>query len=109
MADGGVTDAIYFDFAKAFDTVPHSRLIGKLQAYGVSGDLLKWVEAFLLNRSQIVRVNGEESFSAAVLSGIPQGSVLGPLLFVIYINDLPDKIRSDTLIFADDTKIMRVV
>ena len=109
MADGGVTDAIYFDFAKAFDTVPHSRLIGKLQAYGVSGDLLKWVEAFLLNRSQIVRVNGEESFSAAVLSGIPQGSVLGPLLFVIYINDLPDKIRSDTLIFADDTKIMRCI
>ena len=109
MADGGVTDAIYFDFAKAFDTVPHSRLIGKLQAYGVSGDLLKWVEAFLSNRSQIVRVNGEESFSAAVLSGIPQGSVLGPLLFVIYINDLPDKIRSDTLIFADDTKIMRCI
>ena len=62
-----------------------------------------------MNRSQIVRVNGEESFSAAVLSGIPQGSVLGPLLFVIYINDLPDKIRSDTLIFADDTKIMRCI
>ena len=105
MADGGVTDAIYLDFAKAFDTVPHSRLIGKLQAYGVSGDLLKWVEAFLLNRSQIVRVNGEESFSAAVLNGIPQGSVLGPLLFVIYINDLPDNIGSDTLIFEDYTSV----
>ena len=109
MAQGGVTDAIYLDFAKAFDTVPHSRLIGKLQAYGITGDLLKWVEAFLRDRSQVVRVNGEESFSAPVLSGIPQGSVLGPLLFVIYINDLPDRIKSDTLMFADDTKIMRCI
>ena len=109
MAQGGVTDAIYLDFAKAFDTVPHSRLIGKLQAYGITGDLLQWVEAFLRDRSQVVKVNGEESFSAPVLSGIPQGSVLGPLLFVIYINDLPDSIKSDTLMFADDTKIMRCI
>ena len=107
MANGGVTDAIYLDFAKAFDTVPHARLIGKLQAYGITGDILKWVEAFLRDRSQVVRVNGEESFSASVVSGIPQGSVLGPLLFVIYINDLPDSINSDTLMFADDTKILR--
>ena len=71
MANGGVTDTIYLDFAKAFDTVPHSRLLGKLQAYGITGDILKWIEAFLRNRSQIVRVNGEESFSAPVLSGIP--------------------------------------
>ena len=107
MANGGVTDSIYLDFAKAFDTVPHSRLIGKLQAYGINGDLLKWIEAFLRDRSQVVKVNGEESFSAPVLSGIPQGSVLGPILFVLYINDLPDKINSDTLMFADDTKILR--
>ena len=109
MANGGVTDTIYLDFAKAFDTVPHSRLLGKLQAYGITGDILKWIEAFLRNRSQIVRVNGEESFSAPVLSGIPQGSVLGPILFVIYINDLPDSITSDTFMFADDTKILRCI
>ena len=63
--------------------------------------------AFLKNRTQVVRVNGEDSFSAPVLSGIPQGIVLGPLLFAIYINDLPDNIRSDSFLFADDTKILR--
>ena len=107
LVTGGVVDAIYLDFAKAFDTVPHSRLLGKLRSYGINGNILKWIEAFLRNRTQVVKVNGEESFSAPVLSGIPQGSVLGPLLFVIYINDLPDNINSDSFLFADDTKILR--
>ena len=109
IANGGVVDSIYFDFAKAFDTVPHRRLISKLKSYGVSGNILTWIESFLSGRSQIVKVNGEESISAAVLSGIPQGSVLGPLLFVIYINDLPEVVSSDAFLFADDTKILRQV
>ena len=90
ISEGFVVDAIYFDFAKAFDTVHHYRLLKKLEGYGVTDPILKWVKAFLINRSQFVSVNGEVSNMAAVLSGIPQGSVLGPILFILYINDLPD-------------------
>ena len=107
LVNGEVVDVIYLDFAKAFDTVPHSRLLGKLRSYGINGNTLKWIEAFLKNRTQVVRVNGEDSFSAPVLSGIPQGSFLGSLLFVIFINGLPDNIRSDSFLFADDTKIIQ--
>ena len=107
IVTGGVVDTIYFDFAKAFDTVPHRRLLGKLSCYGISGNIHDWIKAFLLGRSQVVRVNGEESEETAVLSGIPQGSVLGPLLFVIYINDLPESVKSDIFLFADDTKILK--
>ena len=106
---GGVIDTIYLDFAKAFDTVPHRRLIGKLAAYGISGNVLKWIEGFLHQRTQRVRVNGECSKSSGVKSGIPQGSVLGPILFVIYINDLPEEVKSNALLFADDTKIYRLI
>ena len=75
-------------FSKAFDSVPHRRLLGKLRSYGISSNLYGWIKAFLTGRSQTVRVNGEESISAPVISRIPQGSVLGPILFVIYINDI---------------------
>ena len=109
MVQGDVTDVIYLDFAKAFDTVPHQRLLAKLESYGIEGDTLKWINAFLSNRTQVVKVNGEESFSAPVLSGIPQGSVLGPLLFVIYINDLPEAVKSSVFLFADDTKLFRKI
>ena len=109
VANDGVVDSIYFDFSKAFDTVPHSRLKRKLKAYGIDGEVLSWIDGFLSGREQMVRVNGELSESKPVISGIPQGSVLGPLLFVIYINDLPDVVSSSVLLFADDTKIFRQV
>ena len=104
-----IVDSIYFDFSKAFDTVPHKRLKRKLNAYGIDGELLTWIEGFLSGREQMVRVNGELSEPKPVISGIPQGSVLGPLLFVIYINDLPDVVCSNVLLFADDIKIFRQV
>ena len=109
LVNGEVTDTIYLDFSKAFDTVPHLRLLEKLKSYGISGDIITWVREFLSNRTQIVKVNGEESFTAPVLSGIPQGSVLGPLLFVIYINDIPESILSHAFLFADDTKVFRKI
>ena len=108
-ANGGVVDSIYLDFSKAFDTVPHQRLLGKLESYGIRGDLHNWIKAFLCNRSQEVIVNGSKSAASAVISGIPQGTVLGPVLFVLYINDLLDNISSSGLMFADDTKIYRQI
>ena len=109
IANGGIVDSIYFDFSKAFDTVPHKRLSMKMKAYGIKGKHLKWIEEFLTGRQQVVRVNGEISQSKPVISGIPQGSVLGPLLLILYINDLPDTVQSNILLFADDTKIFNKV
>ena len=107
MVEKNVTDAIYFDFSKAFDTVPHRRLLHKLENYGIKGATLRWISSFLNNHSQVVKVNGTESDLESVVSGIPQGSVLGPILFVIYINDLPECVRSSIYLFADDTKILK--
>lgn len=109
ISNKDVVDCIYFDFAKAFDTVPHRRLLWKLESYGIKGKTLDWIKAFLMERQQLVKVNGVESYIGRVTSGIPQGSVLGPLLFVIYINDLPDEVISEIAMFADDTKIFRKV
>jgi hypothetical protein len=102
---GTTMDVIYLDFAKAFDTVPHKRLLNKLEAYGVNGRILKWIANFLQNRRQRVSVNGEKSPWTNVLSGVPQGSVLGPILFICFINDMPDKVQSYLRMFADDTKV----
>ena len=77
IASGCVVDTIYLDFAKAFDAVPHRRLMGKLQSFGITGNILKWIEQFLTGRTQVVLVNVTHSVSVDVLSGIPQGTVLG--------------------------------
>ena len=106
---GYSVDCVYMDYPKAFDTVPHRRLIYKLSTYGITDKVISWVKDFLSNRIQQVGVQGEESSWRSVTSGIPQGSVLGPLLFVIFINDLPDCVTSEAYLFADDTKIFRII
>ena len=103
------TDAIYLDLSKAFDTVPHLRLINKLRGYGVTGNILNWITDFLKDRTQYVSVNGSRSTNSPVTSGVPQGSVLGPILFIYYINDLPTVTNCDLKIFADDTKAFTTV
>ena len=103
------TDIILLDFAKAFDTVPHARLINKLRAYQINGSLLKWIENFLSQRKQQVAVSNNLSELHTVTSRVPQGSVLGPTLFLLYINDLPLHISSNVRIFADDTKVYREI
>ena len=98
-------DILYLDYQKAFDCVPHKRLIQQVRSFGISGPALNWIAAFLSGRKQKVRVNGSESSWASVLSGIPQGSILGPILFSLFVNDIPGKVKSLISMFADDTKI----
>ena len=99
-------DVVYLDFQKAFDKVPHLRLLLKLKAHGIGNDVINWIEKWPTHRKQRVIVDGEISNWKSVLSGVPQGSVLGPILFLIYINDLDD-ISSKVLKCADDTKVFR--
>ena len=105
LDEGASLDVAYLDFAKAFDSVPHRRLLRKLQTYGFTHQLLKWSEGFLTGRRQRVMVNGEASSWSEVLSGVPQGSVLGPLYFVLFINDMPEVVHNYIALFADDAKL----
>lgn len=101
----GQTDVIMLDFSKAFDKVSHQHLYHKLQNYGIRGNILEWLKHFLMDRSQRVIINGEHSNPARVTSGVPQGTVLAPLLFLCYINDLPNNIVSTIRLYADDVLI----
>ena len=103
LSKGKQTDLVLLDFSKAFDKVNHSKLLWKLHQCGIGGRTLAWIRAFLGNRSQTVVLEDEESGSVPVTSGVPQGSVLGQILFLVYINYLPDELSSQVRLFADDT------
>ena len=99
---------VYLDYRKAFDTVPHKRLIKKLKAYRISGTPIGWIESFVTKRQMRVRINGKMSRWIDVLSSVPQSFVLGPLLFLLFVNEIPNLIDSSIRLFADDTKVWRV-
>ena len=109
MTEGKQTDLILLDFSKAFDKVNHLKLLYKLQVHRVQGKTLGWIESFLVGRSQTVVLDGESSDKLPVLSGVPQGSVLGPILFLLYINDLPENVQSQVRLYADDTAVYLTV
>lgn len=105
MDQGHQTDLILLDFSKAFDKVNHPKLLHKLHQHGIQNNNLAWIKSFLNGRSQSVVLDGYSSSEASVTSGVPQGSVLGPILFLLYINDLPENIKSSVRLFADDTAV----
>jgi hypothetical protein len=105
----GQSDIAILDFSKAFDTVPHKRLMLKLQGYGIQGTTLSWIIAFLSDRRQRVAIDGSFSGWSPVTSGVPQGTVLGPLLFLLFINDIGNNIASDIRLFADDCVLYRKI
>lgn len=111
LDSGAAVEAVYVDFAKAFDTVCISKLLNKLEAYGFGSTLLAWHKAFLTGRSQRVKINNSFSGYFAVVSGVPQGSVLGPLYFMLFINDIVDVVPRGVgcKLFADDVKLYSIV
>ena len=101
------TDLIIMEFAKAFDKIPHRRLLHKFDCHVIRGSTLKWINSWLSGCTQQVVLDGQASGPVPVLSGVPQGSVLGPILFLIFINDLPDNIRSSVHLLADECVLYR--
>ena len=106
---GKQIDMAILDFSKAFDTVPHDRLLYKMENFGICDSLLKWLRCFLTERNMRVVVDGANSPSTSVDSGVPQGTVLGPLLFLCHINDLPEAVKSQVRLFADDCLLYREI
>jgi len=102
LDDRSQIDAVLLDFSEAFDKVLHQRLLCKLNHYGVRGQVLNWITSFLAGRSQSVAYEDSASTAKRVISGVPQGTVLGPLLFLVYISDLPSRVQSTSKLFADD-------
>ena len=102
-------DIILLDFSKAFDTVPHQRLLTKLRYYGINGSTYNWIQTWLTQSTQCVVLNSESSCPVSVMSGVPQGTVLGPLMFLLYINDITKDINSPLRLFADDCLLYRVI
>jgi hypothetical protein len=109
LENGHDVNIAFLDISKAFDRVWHQALIHKLERMGVTGELLKWISDYLENRKQRVVINGVHSEWLAILAGVPQGSILGPLLFLVYVNDIVIDIKSDIYLYADDTVLMRIV
>src|SRR6266516_6611094 len=104
--DGNYVLVIFMDFRKAFDTINFDILLKKIDHYGFRGCCLNWFRSYLLNRTQFTNVNGSSSDVKNISCGIPQGAVLGPLLFLLYINDLPNSVRqSQAKVFADDSNL----
>ena len=102
-------DLLILDFSKAFDTVAHQRLIKKLDYYGIRDETLLWITNWLTGRTQQVVVDGDHSVKSPVRSGVPQGTVLGPLMFILYINDIGDGTTSNIRLFADDCLLYRTI
>ena len=106
LDQGHSVDVAYYDFSKAFDTVSHSRLSDRLEQIGIIGNLKRWIMAWLTNRRQRVVIDGDMSAWISVLSGVPQGSVLGPALFIIFVNNIADETLNEIFAFADDLKLV---
>jgi ribonuclease P/MRP protein subunit RPP40 len=109
LVQGHLVDELLLDYEKAFDTVPHKGIVVKLDAYGIEGKIKPWISEFLRGRRQRVVIESHRSSWVQVTSGVPQGSVLEPLLFTIFINDLPDVVKNLTKLYADNNKILAVV
>jgi hypothetical protein len=109
LEDGKDINMVFLDVSKAFDKVWHRGLLHKLQTNGIDGNLFSWIKDYLTNRTIRVVINGQSAPWAETNAGVPQGSILGPLLFLVYINDVVDNVESDINLFADDTSLMNII